>query len=68
MAIGSQSQLGQKSNISHVTDRAAFLPLKADRLLVESPPLAQCEVCVIVPVRNEAQLLEACLKIGRVHV
>ena len=61
MAIGSQSQLGQKSNISHVTDRAALLPLKADRLLVESPPLAQCEVCVIVPVRNEAQLLEACL-------
>jgi glycosyltransferase involved in cell wall biosynthesis len=31
-------------------------------LLVSKPPLAQCEVCVIVPVRNEAQTLEATLK------
>ena len=54
MAIESQSQLSQKSNVS-------LLPLKAYHPLVESPPLAQCEVCVIVPVRNEAQLLEACL-------
>lgn len=30
--------------------------------LVSKPPLAQCEVCVIVPVRNEAETLEATLK------
>jgi Glycosyl transferase family 2 len=29
--------------------------------LVKTCPLPQCEVCVIVPVRNEAKLLEACL-------
>jgi hypothetical protein len=29
--------------------------------LVKTGPLPQCEVCVIVPVRNEAKLLEACL-------
>jgi hypothetical protein len=29
--------------------------------LVKASPLPQCEVCVIVPVRNEAKLLEACL-------
>jgi hypothetical protein len=30
--------------------------------LFQSLPLPQCEVCVIVPVRNEAELLEVCLK------
>jgi len=30
--------------------------------LVQTPPLSQCEVCVIVPVRNEAELLEGCLQ------
>jgi hypothetical protein len=29
--------------------------------LVSSPPLPQCEVCVIVPVRNEAEMLESTL-------
>jgi hypothetical protein len=29
--------------------------------LVKTKPLLQCEVCVIVPVRNEAKLLETCL-------
>jgi Glycosyl transferase family 2 len=29
--------------------------------LIISPPLSECEVCVIVPVRNEAELLESCL-------
>jgi glycosyltransferase involved in cell wall biosynthesis len=29
--------------------------------VVKNEPLPQCEVCVIVPVRNEAQLLETCL-------
>ena len=61
LSIESQSQLGQKLNISHVANSAVLLPLKADRPLIQSLPLAQCEVCVIVPVRNEAQLLEACL-------
>ena len=32
------------------------------RPLVRSVPLLQCEICVIVPVRNEAKLLPACLK------
>jgi Glycosyl transferase family 2 len=32
------------------------------RPLVRSVPLPQCEICVIVPVRNETQLLPACLK------
>lgn len=31
------------------------------RPLVTTLPLPECEVCVIVPVRNEADLLEACL-------
>ncbi len=29
---------------------------------IRSLPLPQCEICVIVPVKNEAQLLPACLK------
>jgi Glycosyltransferase like family 2 len=29
--------------------------------LIQTRPLLQCEVCVIVPVRNEAELLEGCL-------
>lgn len=31
------------------------------RPLVQAPLSPQCEVCVILPVRNEAELLEACL-------
>lgn len=31
------------------------------QILVQSPPLAQCQVCVIVPVRNEAERLEKTL-------
>lgn len=30
--------------------------------LVQIPPSPQCEVCVVVPVRNEEKLLEGCLK------
>ncbi len=30
--------------------------------LVQTPPSPQCEVCVVVPVRNEEELLEGCLK------
>jgi Glycosyl transferase family 2 len=29
--------------------------------LVKTAPLPQCEVCIIVPVRNEAKLLKSCL-------
>ncbi|MBV9385829.1 MAG: glycosyltransferase family 2 protein [Chroococcidiopsidaceae cyanobacterium CP_BM_ER_R8_30] len=29
--------------------------------LVQTPPLPQCEVCIVVPVRNEAQMLESTL-------
>jgi glycosyltransferase involved in cell wall biosynthesis len=35
--------------------------LKSYEPLIQTPPLPQCEVCVIVPVRDEAELLEACL-------
>ena len=42
-------------------DLASNLPQKSLQPLVSKPPLAQCEVCVIVPVRNEAQTLEATL-------
>lgn len=31
------------------------------RPLVQVPPLPECEICVVVPVRNESQLLEKCL-------
>lgn len=31
-------------------------------LLVTTPPVTDCEVCVIVPVRDEAELLESCLR------
>jgi hypothetical protein len=40
----------------------SFVSLKKSYYpLVETPPLPQCEVCVILPVRNEAELLESCL-------
>lgn len=32
-----------------------------DDLLIEVPPAASCEICVIVPVRDEADLVEGCL-------
>ncbi len=42
-------------------DLASNLPQKSPVLLVPTPPLFQCEVCVIVPVRNEAGTLEVTL-------
>lgn len=30
--------------------------------IVQTPPLRQCKVCVVVPARNEAELLESCLR------
>lgn len=41
------------SDLSCLNERASFL--------VPTPPLAQCEVCVIVPVQNEAETLESTL-------
>ena len=38
------------------------VPTESYTPLVQTPPSSQCEVCVIVPVRNEAELLEGCLK------
>ena len=32
-----------------------------DSLLVQVPPTIECEVCVIVPVRDEAELIDGCL-------
>jgi glycosyltransferase involved in cell wall biosynthesis len=42
-------------------DLASNLPQKSLQPLVSKLPLTQCEVCVIVPVRNEAETLEATL-------
>jgi glycosyltransferase involved in cell wall biosynthesis len=39
-----------------------LLPTDFYQPLVRTPALPQCEVCVIVPVKNEAELLESCLK------
>lgn len=44
-----------------LADLGSNLPQKSSALLVPTPPLASCEVCVIVPVRNEAATLEATL-------
>ncbi len=37
------------------------IPPPSYHLLVRAQPLPQCKVCVIVPVRNEAELIENCL-------
>ncbi|MBW4663639.1 MAG: glycosyltransferase [Chroococcus sp. CMT-3BRIN-NPC107] len=47
--------------IELLANLASSLPQKSPVLLVPTPPLAECEVCVIVPVRNEAQTLKATL-------
>lgn len=39
----------------------SLLPKIEPHSLVQTPPLPQCEVCVIVPVRNEAEMLESTL-------
>ncbi len=38
-----------------------YLYQQSSQTLVATPPLPECEVCVIVPVRNEAKILEATL-------
>lgn len=42
-------------------DRPAWSWHNPPPLLVQTPPLPQCEICVIVPVRNEAERLESTL-------
>lgn len=39
----------------------SLLPEVKFHPLVQTPPLPQCEVCVILPVRNEAEILEQTL-------
>ncbi len=46
------------SNVAISSDPAK---LKLYRPLVQVPPRPECEICVVVPVRNESQLLEKCL-------
>ncbi len=52
-----------KSNQSYNNITISTAPAKTElyRPLVEVLPLPECEICVIVPVRNESQLLEKCL-------
>lgn len=45
----------------HMAIESDLLPPEFYQPLVRTPALPQCEVCVIVPVRNEADLLESCL-------
>jgi hypothetical protein len=40
---------------------SSFLSENSYYPLVQTPPLPQCELCVIVPVHNEAELLGICL-------
>lgn len=58
--------LAHGKNDVQISDRAQTIPYLSwlsDRVspLVATPPLSQCEVCVIVPVRNEAETLESTL-------
>ena len=46
---------------SNVAVSSAPAKIQSYRPLVQVPPLPECEICVIVPVRNESQLLEKCL-------
>ncbi len=43
------------------TSFLSLLPETKFHPLVQTPPLPQCEVCVILPVRNEAEILEQTL-------
>jgi glycosyltransferase involved in cell wall biosynthesis len=38
------------------------LAARESTILVESPPLAVCEVCVVVPVRNERAVMASTLQ------
>lgn len=54
--------LKQSSPLQYFLDApAAQAPIET-LPMVETPPLQQCKVCVIVPVRNEAEILESTLQ------
>lgn len=43
------------------TPSVHWLPQVKSDCLVHTPPLPQCEICVIVPVRNESEILQSTL-------
>lgn len=51
----------QTRNLQVVSTPVHSAPENSSQALVQTPPVAQCEVCVIVPVRNEATTLTATL-------
>jgi hypothetical protein len=52
---------GCNQSHNNVAISTAPATIELYRPLVQVPPLPECEICVIVPVRNESQLLEKCL-------
>ena len=46
---------------NNIAISSAPAKIELHRPLVQVPPRPECEICVIVPVRNESQLLEKCL-------
>jgi glycosyltransferase involved in cell wall biosynthesis len=48
-------------HLDDISVESDAFPTEVYRPLVRSSPLAECEICAIVPVRNEAALLAACL-------
>lgn len=55
--------LSMRYDESHNNIATSSAPAKIElyRPLVQVAPLPECEICVIVPVRNESQLLKKCL-------
>lgn len=51
----------QSSNLEVVAAPLTSAPEAFSQPLIQEPPLSQCEVCVIVPVRNEAKMLRSTL-------
>jgi glycosyltransferase involved in cell wall biosynthesis len=49
-------------HLDNISVESDAFPTEVYQPLVRSSPLPECEICVIVPVRNEAGLLAACLK------
>ncbi len=48
-------------SLNDIAISSAPAKIELYRPLVQVPPRPECEICVIVPVRNESQLLEKCL-------
>ncbi len=55
------SSLGCNQSHSNVAISSTPAKIELYRPLVQVPPLPECEICVVLPVRNESQLLEKCL-------